>query len=95
MPVQKFEEMVGETIIARVPNLHPTTLQSLKLHGAENSGLWVESQVLTEQLLSMFGVPTAPKTPVFFLPFHQIAFVLGYADAPALSETAFGVKPRE
>jgi hypothetical protein len=67
-------------------------MQKLILHGVESGGLWVESQTLTNAFLARVGLASAPKTAVFFLPFHQISFVLDSLNVPSLSEKAFGVE---
>jgi hypothetical protein len=92
MKMPELQNLIGQTILALVPSIHGTDLQKLKLHGVENGGLWIESQELTNVFLSRVGAQTAPKTMVFFLPYHQISFVLGSLDVPSLSEKAYGVK---
>jgi hypothetical protein len=86
-----LREMVGQSITALVPMIDNVKLQELKLHGVEDGGVWVESQYLINVLLSSLGVAAAPKTVIFFLPFHQISFVLGSLNVPALSEKGLGV----
>jgi len=86
----KLEDMIGQMIIAVIPIFHPAC--HFKLHGVESGGLWLESQEAIETLLKMFEAPAAPKTPVFFVPFHQITFVAVFVDSVSLSETSLGVK---
>jgi hypothetical protein len=46
---------------------------------------------LTNLILKAIGQQVSEKTPVFFLPFHQITFAWTVLDQPSLSESAFGV----
>ncbi len=65
-----LEEMVGQEIVALIPFFDRVKLQSLKFHGVETGGIWVESQRITEQMLKKAGVTMAPKTVLFFLPIY-------------------------
>ncbi len=87
----RLQDFVGQTIIAHVPIFDPVVLQSLKVHEVEASGLWVESQKTTNLMLQKLGYASSSKTMIFFLPFHQISFVIGSVDEPSLDEKAFGV----
>jgi hypothetical protein len=88
----ELQKMIGQTIVASVPAIGGVKLQKLKLHGVESGGLWVESQTVTNALLTRVGVSAAPKTMIFFLPFHQISFLIESLNVPSLSEKAFGVE---
>lgn len=79
-------ETVGKEIVALIPFFDKVKFQKLKLHAVENAGVWVESQAITAYFLDKIGISMAPKTLIFFLPFHQIAAVLGSIDVPSLSE---------
>jgi hypothetical protein len=81
-----FAQLVGQTVVALVPLISATNFQNLKLHGVEAGGIWVESQALTELGLKAAEATMAPKTPMFFLPFWQIRFVMVSLDVPAISE---------
>ena len=85
-----LSEMIGNTVIASVPFLQEDPLL-FKLHGMEQSGLWLESQEITEELLEKLGLPAAQNTVVLFVPFAQIRCVFGNVDSPALSREAFGL----
>ena len=87
----KLDDMVRETIFAKVPAADPANIHLFKLHSVEAGGLWLESQAFIDALLEQMGVQAAPKTPVVFVPYHQIVFVLGFSDAPSFSEKALGV----
>jgi hypothetical protein len=87
----KFEDYIGQQIKLFIPRISGTVLQDVKLLGIEASGLWVESQTMTNAALEILKVATAPKTFVYFFPYHEIAYALAPIDAPALQEKAFGV----
>ena len=83
--------MIGEVIIARIPLLDPDGLVLVKLHGIEAYGIWIESQDLTNQLMRKFRLSSSRTTPVVFVPFANIDFILGSLDSLSLSEPAFGI----
>ncbi|HXX18237.1 MAG TPA: hypothetical protein VEJ46_02440 [Candidatus Acidoferrum sp.] len=87
-----LESMIGKQIIALVPMFSETRLQTMTLHSIENAGVWVENQSFINMFLTKLGVSAAPKTLIFFLPFHEIRFVWDALDSPSLSETGLGVK---
>ena len=90
--VKTLSEMVGETTLVRsvvLDQQHPVVA---KLIAVENgNGIWVECQEITEHWLAEFKMSTTPRTLVWFVPFAQIAWILGAEDYPALSEKSFGV----
>lgn len=87
-----LKEMIGHEIHLVIELIQPAPqLMAMKLHNVEEGGIWVESQALTEIVLGIFQVPTAPKTLVIFLPWSQIRMIFGYRDAPSLSEKALGL----
>jgi len=51
----------------------------------------MECQTLTDEMLQKTGLAVAPKTPVWFLPYGEMAFVLSSVDEPALDEVALGL----
>jgi hypothetical protein len=60
---------------------------TVRLHAVEVSGLWVESDDLTEVVLQGVGRTMLDATPLFFFPFHMIECVISGMDKPAISET--------
>jgi hypothetical protein len=86
-----LREMEGGEIVALIPFFHHTTLQRLKLHKVEEFGIWVESQMSTNDLLKMFGQTSSPRTMIYFFPWHQITTILTGIDSLALSEKALGL----
>ena len=87
----QLSDLVGDRLALLVPMIHGTELQTVNLLGVEAGGIWVESQKFTNQLLQGLGAQSFPRTPVFFLPYHQIAVAMSSVDGPALDEKAFGV----
>jgi hypothetical protein len=83
--------MVGERILVRSDVLHAEPIMVVTLRGVEYGGIWIESQEMTNELLNRLGAQSAPRTPVFFLPFAQIHYMMAALDMPALGEKAFGV----
>ena len=87
----RLRQMVGETVKGVVLFIHQTRILDLKIHGIEFGGIWLECQNVTEGMLARIGEQSAPKTPIVFVPYSQIKFLLSSIDAPALSERGFGV----
>lgn len=86
-----LRELIGHQIHTVVPFIDENTITVFTLHAIEDAGLWVESQILDEIILSTFKVATAPKKLVIFLPWHAIRMIYGVHDAPSLSEKALGL----
>ena len=89
--MSRLQDLVGHSIMAHVPIFEPRGPQLFKLHEVEAGGLWLESQETTNLLLQKLGYASSSKTPIFFLPFHQIAFVMASVPGVSLDEKAFGV----
>jgi hypothetical protein len=85
-----FESLIGHTIPAIVPIVHPKEICELKIHGVDYGGIWVESKDLTDGFLGEMKAP-AMQTPIFFLPFHQIKIAICRGDGLSLSEKAYGL----
>ena len=89
--MKTLQEMVGENILVLIPQIHQSDLKQVKLHAVEHAGLWIENDEFTQLLMSAFGYPAMNRTPLFFVPFHEIKFVMQAIDQTALSGKAFGV----
>jgi hypothetical protein len=85
----QLSEFVGQQIIITARQLGG--LQQVKLLGVEAGGVWIDSQEITNQLLTHFKVATAPNTFVFFLPYVQIEMISIPLPTVGLNEKAFGV----
>jgi len=86
----KFDEMIGQILIASIPIFHETELQQIKIHGVESGGLWVECDEYTKIWLEKLDLPAA-RTPIFFVPYHEIRFAVYAHSKLALSEKKLGL----
>jgi hypothetical protein len=89
--MRPLKSMVGEMIIVRIPILDPEEMSLVKLHGVEASGLWIESQGFTDSMMKKCQLSSSITTPVLFVPFTSISFIVGSERTLALSESAFGL----
>ena len=85
-----FESLIGKTIPAIIPMMHPKEVRELTIRDVEFGGLWVESKEFTDGFLSELGFP-AIKTPIVFVPFHAIKIAFYPSETLALSDKAFGL----
>ena len=83
--------MIGEVVIARIPLLDADGMTFVKIHGIEAHGIWLESQDFTNRLMEQFQFSSSRTTPLVFLPFDKIDFIIARLDSLALSEPAFGL----
>jgi hypothetical protein len=84
-----FETLIGKTIPIMIPMIHLNDLLNVIIRGVEPGGIWIESETMTQHILESLGQP-ALKTPVFFVPYHEIRFAFYPTEKLALSEKAFG-----
>jgi len=94
METPSLEALIGEEVVALVPSLDSKVLQKITLLRIEASGLWIECEALTQGLLHNMNLPAA-KTPVLFVPYSQINFIIVGGEKIALSESAFGLKQEQ
>ncbi len=87
----QLSDYIGQTVLMLIPFLHPKDMQEIKLLGVESGGIWIQSQSFTNAVLQKAGVTGAPKTGVFFVPYHGISLTLVSIEESALNEKAFGV----
>ncbi len=88
---KKLEDYVGNTILIRSIPINEQYPAMVKLVAVDNGGIWIESQDATEHFLQQFKLTSAPKTPIWFLPFSQISWILGSEDYPSMSEKSLGL----
>jgi hypothetical protein len=69
--------MVGEMIIVRIAALYPEEMSLVKLHAVELTGIWIECQDFTDAMMQKCRLSTSITTPVLFVPFTSIEFILG------------------
>ncbi len=67
-----FNELIGHNVLAVIPIIDRIVFQEIKIHGCDPGGIWVECQALTDKMLRAIGQQAGQRTPIFFLPFHQI-----------------------
>jgi hypothetical protein len=87
--MKTLRELEGSTIALLSPFLDTKIFQEVKLHKVEDGGIWIDSQKLTDASLGQIGVAVAPKTLIFFLPWHQVLTIMSSADEVTLSEKGF------
>lgn len=85
-----FESLVGKTLPALIPIIHPKLLREITIRGAEAGGIWIECKELTDVFLAALDLP-AIQTPIFFVPYHEIKLAFYGGQDLALSEKKFGV----
>jgi hypothetical protein len=93
----QLNQMIGETLLGDVPSLSSAGSGDnyrFKLVSVDTGGIWVESQSLIEHFLHLAKTADAPESPVFFLPFSSINYLVHLHDAKALSQKSLRQKPR-
>jgi hypothetical protein len=89
--VMNFTSLLNQEALVLIPRLHLTSYYKVKIIGVDVGGIWIESQSFTQALLHAINEQATPRTPVFFLPYHEIAVAIASIDVPGLDEKAFGV----
>ena len=87
----KLEELVGEKIFIRSIPIDEKNPVFVTLFSVDSGGIWIQSQKLTEDMLQALKAHVAPKSPVYFLPYSQIAWICHWIDDPSLSEKSLGL----
>lgn len=82
-----LQGLIGQTVGMMVPYFDAQQTVRVKIHAIEASGIWVESQTMTDKMLSTLARTSGAATPLFFLPFSSIGFVVASIALPSLSET--------
>jgi hypothetical protein len=86
----KSEELIGKRTLAMIPIFDQRIFQEVTIHGVESGGFWLECPNYSRIVLSKLNVP-AIKTPLFFVPYSEIKFLLHSLEKLELSEEKFGV----
>jgi hypothetical protein len=73
--VKTLEERIGDLILISCPLLGGSDIIEVRLHAVETAGLWLETNKFTE-LLHAERPSEKDATPVVFVPFAKIDFVL-------------------
>ena len=91
MLMRSLASMIGEIIIVRIPLLDAERMILVKLHGIELHGIWIESQDFTNHLMEKFHFSSSRTTPIVFVPFVKLDFIIASLDSLSLSESSFGL----
>lgn len=59
----------------------------VKLHRVEDAGLWIENRPMFARFIANAGHRMAPKSMVFFLPWHTISYIWGFEDVPFIADS--------
>ena len=89
--MRTLASMVGEVIVVRIPLLDDERMSLVKLHGIETYGIWIESQDFTNELMEKFQFSSSRTTPLVFVPFDKVDFIIAALDSLSPSEPAFGL----
>jgi hypothetical protein len=89
--MRTLASMIGEMIIVRIPLLDAESMDLVKLHGVEALGIWIESQQFTDRLMEKFHLSSSRTTPIIFIPFDKVDFIVAALDSLSLSESALGL----
>jgi hypothetical protein len=82
--IPNITRYLSKTILVSIPALFQDgACRPFTLMGAELHGLWLQSDELTQRLLSGDQQALASLAPVVFVPFAQIAGVLVATGTPA------------
>ena len=84
--IPSLAELVGQTTFARIPELDRQWVVEVKIVKVEAAGLWLESQAMTEHVLSHAQISAAPKTVVMFFPYQHISWIVSIGDYPSFSK---------
>lgn len=84
-------DLVGKRILIRLSfQDDPERFQTVLLRNVEQGGIWLESQNLTDSFIGK-GKTASPVTPLVFVPYPQIVWILVLQDVPSVSVSALGV----
>jgi hypothetical protein len=87
----QFADIIGQQIVILIPRLNQTKFHRVKLLGVESGGLWIQSQEVINVMLQIVGQTSAERTPVIFVPYHEIAVAMSSIEGLSLDEKAFGL----
>jgi hypothetical protein len=87
---KKLVDYVGDTILIRSLPINDDHAVVVKLVAVDEAGIWVESRDATEHWMRELKITNLTKALAWFLPYAQIAWILGSEDYPSLSEKSIG-----
>lgn len=80
----------GGMFWAHIPSLDRDVLD-LKLEGFDQGGIWIQSQKLTDKLLSKINQSFSPTTAVIFVPYTAIHYAFVIVEGTSLSAEKLGL----
>jgi hypothetical protein len=81
-----LRHLAGSKIRACITAIDGENILEYTLHGVETSGLWIGGSAITEYFMEKLGHRMLSKTPVIFVPFHEVVLIIGFDEGVALSE---------
>lgn len=78
--------LINQTVGMQLTFLNPTRTTRVAIHAVEATGIWIESQDFTEMMMEARGSQITRATPLLFVPFSQIVYIVASIDKPSISE---------
>jgi hypothetical protein len=70
----KLSDYIGKELAVVCPFISRDPVR-IKLLNVEAIGVWIECPLLMDRALKLLGQTNLPKSPVFFVPYHELRFV--------------------
>ena len=87
---KKLADYVGEMILIRCIPIKEKHAVMVKLIAIDEGGIWIEWQEATDEWLTKAKKTALEKTPVYFVPYARIEWILGAEDYPSFSDKSLG-----
>jgi hypothetical protein len=81
-----LQDCVGKTMSMSIPVITGKSILELKIEAVETAGIWISGQIINDKILSKLKLTVAPQTPIMFVPFSQVFFMLDFGSGVALSD---------
>jgi len=75
-------------VLTLIPMLHPSTPTKIVIHAVEVGGIWIEHGPMSQKIMRDTKQPVSENTPVLFVPYSGIGYVVGSVEKTLLSESA-------
>lgn len=82
----RLSQHINETFRGKF-EIHKEFIE-FKLISVDVGGIWIESQLFNDLLFKSLNTTMLERTPIVFVPFSGIHWIVSLVDAPALSDTA-------
>jgi hypothetical protein len=89
--MSRLKELIGKRIVIRSDSLLTEKATMAVLVDIDDGGIWLEYQPFIETILAAAQQSVSPKTPVIFVPYAHIFWIIDVANYPALSEKSLGL----